>query len=70
VLFNASKELVAVFPYRYISGTTTLSQHAYGAAIDINWGDNPQQNAIPADSVYRINPSSSVVRIFDEHGWG
>ncbi len=39
------------YNYRNIAGTNTLSKHAHGNAVDINWTDNPRgkAGAIPAD---------------------
>lgn len=39
------------YNYRPIAGTNTLSKHAHGNAIDINWDDNPRggMGKIPAD---------------------
>jgi hypothetical protein len=37
---------------RYIAGTDTPSEHAYGRAIDVNWTDNPHGSSkytIPGD---------------------
>lgn len=56
------------FEYRYINGTTTLSVHSYGAAVDINSTYN-QQYIVPAGSNYKIDPNGSVVRTITEHGW-
>lgn len=33
------------YNYRYIAGTNTLSRHATGDAIDVNWNSNPQTRA-------------------------
>lgn len=33
------------YNYRYIAGTNTLSRHATGDAIDVNWNANPQIGA-------------------------
>jgi hypothetical protein len=59
---------LAGYNHRFISGTTRLSHHSYGTAIDINWKHNPQF-AIPEDNPFKICPEGSVVRIFTEHGW-
>jgi D-alanyl-D-alanine carboxypeptidase len=39
------------FNSRYIAGTTTPSEHAFGRAIDANWDENPRggRGKIPAD---------------------
>lgn len=33
------------YNFRNISGTNTLSQHAYGNAVDINWNQNPHSHS-------------------------
>lgn len=64
------------FNYRYISGTTTLSIHSWGLAIDINWNDN-YVNA-PSGSI-QSNFKTACARVRDEircnngaqvFGWG
>lgn len=58
--FDASDEAsmqannTACFNYRYISGTTRLSQHAFGLAVDIN----PLQN--PCVRGNRVQPKTAV----------
>ena len=59
-------------------GDTSTSQHNPGLAIDINPNENYQIRYgkvvtgsfwDPAQSVYSISETSSVVRIFRAHGW-
>ena len=51
---------------RFIGGTRTPSNHAYGRAIDINWQSNPQS------STFTSNIPPAVVRMWINHGfyWG
>ncbi|MDN5803198.1 MAG: M15 family metallopeptidase, partial [Microlunatus sp.] len=51
---------------RFIAGTTTPSNHAYGRAIDINWKSNPRS------SKFTSNLPPKVVSLWIRHGfyWG
>jgi len=58
------------FSYRAVTGGTSLSYHAYGAAVDLNAEYNPySSNAsyVPSNSVYKI--TTNVANIFKAHGW-
>ena len=73
------------FNYRVIGGTTTLSNHAYGLAIDINTFENPyvipsQGYISPAGSErymdrslqepYMTHRGDICYQLFTEYGWG
>lgn len=51
---------------RYISGTTTPSNHAYGRAVDMNWNDNPHSYT------FRSTIPPAVVKMWMNAGfyWG
>jgi hypothetical protein len=70
------------FNCRFKHGTKTLSQHAYGNAIDINPVINPyvsQQTVLPEQGKLYLNRTSSIpgeithdsaaYKIFKQHGW-
>jgi len=67
------------FNYRAIEGTTNLSYHAFGCAVDINPRLNPyinKQGIInPTGATYdpeipgTITENSFLVRLFDSLGW-
>ena len=72
----------SVFNFRNVAGTTTLSQHAFGAAIDINPVMNPMiigtEIFPPAGAAYTdrslarpgmIGRPGPVVDLFEAHGW-
>jgi peptidoglycan LD-endopeptidase CwlK len=68
----------SAFNYRYVKGTSQLSSHALGRAIDINPKFNPQitnKNIFPADAKYDINVlgtisiDSFLVKEFKKRGW-
>jgi hypothetical protein len=72
----------SAFNFRCIAGTQTLSQHAFGLAIDINPVENPMMTATwfvpPEAEPYRdrsrLRPGmivrpGPVTAIFDELGW-
>lgn len=68
----------SAFNYRLVKGTTIMSPHSTGRAIDINPMENPQiQNgkASPPGSKYdtkvpgTITPSSAVVKAFTRRAW-
>ncbi|HET7482278.1 MAG TPA: M15 family metallopeptidase [Actinomycetota bacterium] len=74
----------SAFNCRYVAGTTSWSQHAYGRAIDINPVENPYVTSSGRVSPkkgarYRdrsqhakglIHADGAVVRAFDSVGWG
>ena len=58
------------YNYRKVTGGSSLSQHSYGTAIDINWDYNPyskNSNYKCPESKYKITPN--VVNIFANYGW-
>lgn len=64
------------FEWRFVSGSNEITDHAFGAAIDINPLINPwvgwsSNNASPYDPNSRgtLYPGSPVVEIFEEAGW-
>ena len=68
----------SAFNYRYVKGTSQLSSHALGRAIDINPKFNPQitnKNIFPADAKYDITvlgtilADSFLVKEFKKSGW-
>jgi peptidoglycan LD-endopeptidase CwlK len=69
----------SAFNYRYIMGTTRLSNHSLGRAIDINPMQNPyfarDNKVYPTGAVYRlsapgtITPDGPVVAAFKSRGW-
>lgn len=54
------------YNYRNIAGSSSLSQHAYGAAIDWNAAANPQHAPI---SQTKFKPDSLIVFAFEFEGW-
>ena len=68
----------SAFNYRYVKGTSQLTSHALGRAIDINPKFNPQitnKNIFPADAKYDITvlgtilADSFLVKEFKKSGW-
>lgn len=68
----------SAFNYRYVKGTSQLSSHALGRAIDINPKLNPQitnKNNFPTSSKYditvlgTISADSFLVKEFKKRGW-
>jgi len=68
----------SAFNYRLVEGTTRLSLHALGRAIDINPAFNPWQRGpvvSPPGAIYdparpgTITEDSAVVRAFQKRGW-
>jgi hypothetical protein len=68
----------SAFNYRFVAGTTRLSNHSSGRAIDLNPVLNPQiinGIASPEGAKYRpaakgtITKNSFVVKLFKELGW-
>lgn len=70
------------FCYRVISGSSTLSNHATGSAIDINPLYNPyvsRNTVLPVSSAsyvdrsknfdYKISKDDELYKIFISHGW-
>ena len=70
------------FNFRYIAGTTTLSRHARGMAIDINPVQNPYirgDTIWPADGIHyldrtnirpgMVTPGDAVYTAFTSRGW-
>ena len=61
---------------RNIAGTNTLSQHAHGRAIDVNWQDNPRggDNRTTDDPTrqFRVLPADVARAVAERHGmtWG
>ena len=72
----------SAFNYRFIKGTKTLSQHAYGLAVDINPRQNPWLKAgddsQPVQAVYNpeligtLTADCEAVNVFKKYGftWG
>lgn len=54
------------YNYRPIAGTSTLSEHAYGGALDFNAAGNPQY-ATAANSKFKAN--GVIVQAFKAEGW-
>jgi peptidoglycan L-alanyl-D-glutamate endopeptidase CwlK len=69
----------SAFNYRFIYGTTELSNHSHGRALDINPRTNPYTTRlgtiIPEGAVYdpsrpgTITADSEIVKIFLSYGW-
>ena len=68
----------SAFNYRTVTGGKSLSQHAYGLAIDINPVQNPYIKGnivLPPKAVYdtlkpgTLTPDSPVVKTFIRLGW-
>ena len=63
------------FDWRFVDGTNEISDHAFGAAIDINPLINPWVNGSSNDRPYdpelrgTLFPGSDVITIFNEAGW-
>ncbi len=65
--YNIRRDDTGGFNCRYMaSSKTSISNHAYGRAIDINWSTNPYQKTFRSD----IPPN--VVSLWIRHGfyWG
>jgi hypothetical protein len=54
------------YNYRPIGGSTRLSTHAWGAAIDLDPGHNPRDK--PYDESLGMMPTA-VVALFEAEGW-
>ncbi len=77
-LWAMEANLTSAYNYRTIMGTTKLSQHAYGRAIDINTRLNPYyvgDQILPAGAVYQpgrpgvIVAGDQVTELFKSYGW-
>ena len=64
--------LGGTFNWRVIVGTTKLSVHSFGAAIDINTKYSDYWHNTPGQPVYRNKIPLSIVNVFEKHGfiWG
>lgn len=64
--YNLVPGITGAFNCRMITGSSNVSNHAYGRAIDINWTRNPMQSTFKSD----IPPA--VVKLWIDHGfyWG
>lgn len=51
--------------YRVIAGTNTLSNHAYGAAVDVNWQENPRASGSSGRHEIDANLARTTA-----HKWG
>lgn len=76
--FKIKKSTTAAFVWRSVSGTSKLSAHSYGAAVDINREDNPICNtkSVPCGKynpgVNEYSIPKSIANILESHGllWG
>ena len=71
--FPIKKNETSTYAWRMLSGSSLMSTHSFGAAIDINWLDNPTVsdfNYKPKSGPYVIN--SKIVNIWKRYGfsWG
>lgn len=78
--FDDEKSVVAnnssAYNFRFVSGTTKLSDHAIGLAIDINPKQNPWVHPsalnkfpyVPGEKG-TIEKGDQVVKIFEKYGW-
>jgi hypothetical protein len=65
------------YEHRLVRGGSSLSEHSFGVAIDINSSFNPltskpriiSENPTLNQRLYAIHETSNVVRIFKAHGW-
>lgn len=64
--YNLRPGLTGAFSCRMIDGSSNVSNHAYGRAIDMNWDRNPMASYFMSD----IPPA--VVKLWIDHGfyWG
>lgn len=60
----------ASYCHRPVAGTSRLSFHGYGSAIDINWNDNLQSKVVPTGPYGFTSAKHPVVQIFNKYGWG
>lgn len=81
---SCADDNTSAFNYRLIAGTSTISNHAYGLAIDINTFENPYCRpetgyVSPAEAVYyadrslyepyMIHTDDLCYQLFTQHGW-
>ncbi len=81
---SCADDNTSAFNYRVIAGTSTLSNHAYGLAIDINTFENPyckpyQDYVSPPEAwryadrslrePYMIHTDDLCYQLFTQHGW-
>lgn len=69
---NGVSTVIGSYEYRNTS-SGTMSNHAYGCAIDINPVYNEQKKYVddkPDNNKYIRTKNHPVVRIFAKHGWG
>ncbi len=82
-IFNLIFEGEERFPINYLSGFSwgrTTGEHSKGAAIDINYNENPYMSKDgtvivgshynPGEDPYSIAPDGDVVSAFSAFGWG
>lgn len=62
-LYDVHQHDTGAYNCRPISGTQTASNHSWGLAIDINWGENPQSSNFTS----HIPPA--VVAMWNDCGW-
>ena len=64
--YDLRRGLTGAFSCRMIDGSSNVSNHAYGRAIDMNWDRNPMASYFKSD----IPPA--VVKLWIDHGfyWG
>lgn len=81
---SCADDNTSAFNYRLIAGTNTISNHAYGLAIDINTFENPYCRpetgyVSPAEAAYyadrslyepyMIHTDDLCYQLFTQHGW-
>lgn len=62
-LYYVKPDQTGSYNYRYIAGTTVLSVHSWGLAIDINWTDNAVNKA---SSLINVNFKTAAQRAVAE----
>lgn len=70
--FCVKNGATAAYAYRNVAGTGKLSFHSYGAAIDINWNDNPQTKYITGtnSNIQIRNANHPVAILWSKYDWG
>jgi hypothetical protein len=73
--FDVRTNDTGAYCYRNIAGTSKLSLHSFGIAIDINWDDNPMVRGEKPlnsgdDTTHIRTLNSPIVKAFRNHGWG